>query len=157
MKEITIGFEVFGYPESSGLRVRTVNGIHLYISGQDADAVKWHFETGVVEFIVRERLLSWEGLQGLGLKEEIDWDACLIAGEGECTVYVLTTEETKEMMRDGAPIILSPVKEMYIEWWRGPNREPICIVRDKKEFMDSWIVESIQSGMSTLVKNKKAH
>ena len=72
-------------------------------------------------------------------------------------MYVLTTEETKEMMRDGAPIVLSPVKEMYIEWWWGPNREPICIVRDKKEFMDSWIVESIQSGMSTLVKNKKAH
>ena len=71
MKEITIGFEVFGYPESSGLRIRTTNSIHLYISGQDADAVKWHFETGVVEFIVRERLLSWEGLQGLGLKEEI--------------------------------------------------------------------------------------
>jgi hypothetical protein len=145
VKKLTIKFIVTGYPEASGLRIRSTEPVGLYVSSADPEAAQWWFERQVVELVAERKVLHREKGEGLAPVLEIDWNEALMSGCGKMIIRTMSVSEVMDTIREGTLDIIPPVKKLLVEWWPGRNNlQTICVVRDNKKTIDSWIVKSMK-------------
>jgi len=151
--QLTVTFTVTGIPDTAGLRIRSTNPTGLYISSKNPEAAKWYFETIIFKLITSLSLLPHKEGGGLHLKEELDWDAITFLGTGELTICTMSPEETRAEVKTGTPIIMSPVEDLTVNWWKNPQKNEFCIIYDPGDNMDIWLIESVTEDLKKTVLN----
>lgn len=138
-----VKFAVEGIPDCAGLRIKTLEPKGLYVSSEDPEAAKWHFENKVVEYVGACKLLASEKGGGWTLTERIDWDAALLAGEAQVAVRTVSAAEARFVRSEGELLLAPPVQMLTVEWFQNSEGAQICIVRDEGDLIDDWIVKAV--------------
>ncbi len=140
---LKIAFAISGWPESSGVRIKTTAPTGVYISSKNREAAQWHFPRVVVSFVRMLELLKPEDGGGLTYSQ-VNWDKALVDGVGELEIRVTSANEMSEIMRTGTPQIIAPVEKLRIEEWNGPQGGVFFMGWDLPgDKMDKWLVESV--------------
>ena len=142
-RQLEVEFSVQGIPDSAGLRIKTTNPTGVYLSGKDREAAQRYFEEALLKFASQRRLLHVLPNEGLTLTKEIDWSASMVDGLGHVTIRVMSFAETVKAIKGAIPTTVPPAQPMIIEWAQSPHIPLLCIVRDKSDTVDRWLVDSI--------------
>lgn len=142
VEKVLVKFQVLRIPESSGLRIKTLEPVvGLYVSSVNAEAAQYYFERTLFSLIIRLKLLPVDG--GLTFDKSIDWQACIEVGGGEVVVQTVTQERALEVMRTEIPDLLPLGVELVVRWMSNKSGSHICFITDTKDSVDLWIVESV--------------
>jgi len=131
----TIHVEMSGRPDSSGIRIRSVDPIGLYCASKNREEALLKFAVGAIKLT--------EALGGLIPSDgeclfflTPNWDEIFRNGTGELKIQAIHESElgTEDETIDTAIVVLQKA--------RSPSGMPIFIVRDRLD-IDRWLVEAI--------------
>ncbi len=145
-QQYTVSLQIYGIPESNGLRIRSTNPVGLYVASLDAEAAKFYFQSCILDVLIREELI--EAGPGIPImSNEVPWDAFVNAGHGTIEFRTLSKDVpasfTANMVRH------LPPKKLTVDRWDAADGKSYYVVRDPDDSkIDEWFLAAIKEDVA---------
>lgn len=135
VRTYSIRVEMSGRPDSTGIRIRSVDPVGLYCASKNREMALLKLAVGAIKLT--------EALGGLVPDDgeclfflTPNWDELFRNGTGELTIQAIPESEFAGELEptDNTTVVLQKA--------RSPGGMPIYIVRDRED-IDRWLVEAI--------------